>query len=212
MPDSKHQEKAPLPVHGARRRRFLATLAALAVLAPLPSRAQARRGPEDFARDLGEKVIRLARSPSSDAQLKRQFLKLLTSSADIRAVARFALGKYRRRMPKKLMNEYYRLVLDYIAGLFVWYRKDLAAREIRVQGTSTRGQWATVKTALIFDDGASRPVLWRIHVGGARYRVGDLNIRGIWLSLRMRDKFVSILNESGGDFGALMRYLRENSV
>jgi len=194
------------------RRAFVATSATLLGLAFRAAPAMARTSPEDYAVSLGRKVIALARSNASDRQLKRKFLDLLTRNADIRAVARFALGKYRRRMPKNLMPEYYRLVLDYIAGMFVYYRKDLAAEDIRAVKSSKRGRWTTVETVLVFPGGKQRKALWRIYTGGGPLRVGDLNIKGIWLSLRMRDKFVSILNQSKGDFSALMQYLRENAA
>ena len=181
-------------------------------VALFPAAASARNQAEAYAVDLGRRVLALARSAADDATLKREFLKLLTRNADIRAVARFALGKYRRRVPADLMPEYYRLVLDYIAGLFVYYRKDLAAQDIRVVKSSPRGRWTTVETRLIFPGGRTGKALWRVYTGGGPLRVGDLNIKGIWLSLRMRDKFVSILNEARGDFAALMQYLRENSV
>ena len=185
----------------------LATMT-LVILAP-EVRAESRA--ETYAVELGRKVLALARSGASDRELKRKFLELLTRNANIRAVARFALGKYRRRMPPELMQEYYRLVLDYIAGLFVYYRNDLAAQDIRAIKSSRRGRWTTVETELVFPGGKASKALWRIYTGGGPLRVGDLNIKGIWLSLRMRDKFVSILNSSKGDFSALMRYLRENA-
>ena len=180
-----------------------------AAILPIP--VHARNHAEAYAEELGRKVLALARSGADDKTLKRQFLELLTRNANIKAVARFALGKYRRRMPADLMQEYYRLVLDYIAGLFVYYRRDLAARDIRAVKSHTRGRWTTVETELVFPGGKTSKALWRIYTGGGPLRVGDLNIKGIWLSLRMRDKFVSILNRSKGDFSALMRYLRENA-
>ena len=194
------------------RRHALAAVLALGVLplANLPARAAG--SPEDYVERLGGKVIALARSGLGDAELKRRFLALLTRNANIRAVARFALGKYRRRMPRKLWPEYYRLVLDYIAGLFVYYRKDLAAQSIRAIKSSRRGKWTTVESELIFPGGSKSKVLWRVYTGGGPLRVGDVNIKGIWLSLRMRDKFVSILNKSKGDFDALMDYLRRNAA
>ncbi len=194
------------------RRQLGLLLAALPLAALAPPAVHARATPSQYAVELGEKVIRLARSRASDEQLKKQFLTLLTHNANIQAVARFALGKYRRRMPKDMMPEYYRLVLDYIAGLFVWYRKDLAAQSIRALKSSKRGKWTTVDTELVFPGGKTSRARWRIYTGGGPYRVGDLNIKGIWLSLRMRDKFVSILNQSKGDFNALMQYLRENAA
>ena len=204
----RHSDEMPF----CSRRKILAGgLVALGVgLFSPPVRAGSRA--EAYAEDLGRKVLALARSGAGDKVLKRQFLTLLTRNADIRAVARFALGKYRRHMPANLMPEYYRLVLDYIAGLFVYYRKDLAAEDIRALKSRKRGKWTTVETRLVFPGGKTGKAMWRIYTGGGPLRVGDLNIKGIWLSLRMRDKFVSILNESKGDFSALMRYLRENAA
>ena len=194
------------------RRRLLAVLLALGALPVVVKPSMAAKTPGAFAEELGRKVIALARSKRSDSALKREFLALLTRNANTRAVARFALGKYRRRMPKKLWPEYYRLVLAYIAGMFVSYRKDLAAKDIRIIKSTGRGKWTSVESELVFPDGSKSRVDWRIYTGGGPYRVGDVKIKGIWLSLRMRDKFVSILNESKGDFKALMDYLRQNAA
>ncbi len=201
----------PLEPVGISRRALLTGVTLAIIGTALPSTARAAT-PEDYVRNLARQVMNLARSGQSNAALKRRFLALLTRSANMNAIARFALGKYLRKMPKSMQSEYYRLVLDYIAGLFVYYRKDLAGKDVRIRKTIRRGRWITVSTDLIYPDGRISPVKWRVHAGGGRYRVGDVNIQGIWLSLRMRDKFVSILNRNKGDFAALLDYLRKNSV
>ncbi len=208
---TRQRERVHFPAP-TRRRLLTGLLAAGSLPLARPLLAADREEAREYAVQLGRKVISLARAGASDRKLKKQFLALLTRSANIKAVARFALGKYRRRMPKEMMPEYYRLVLDYIAGLFVWYRKDLAASSIEPVKSRTRGKWTTVETRLVFPGGNKSRVLWRIYTGGGPLRVGDVNIKGIWLSLRMRDKFVSILNKANGDFGALMQYLRENAA
>ncbi len=200
----------PLEPVGISRRALLAGATLAIVTATLPAARAAT--PADYVRNLAKQVMNLARSGQSNTALKRRFLTLLTRSANMNAIARFALGKYLRKMPKSMQAEYYRLVLDYIAGLFVYYRKDLAGKDVRIRKTIRRGKWITVSTELIYPDGRTSPVKWRVYAGGSRYRVGDVNIQGIWLSLRMRDKFVSILNRNKGDFGALLDYLRKNAV
>ncbi len=193
------------------RRRFLGLSLAALVVAGGAGQALAE-DVKAFVARLGKRVMALAASNRSAAALKRQFVSLLTRSADMKAIARFALGKYQRRMPRNLRNEYYRLVLDYIAGLFVYYRKDLAGRDIKVGRVTKRGRWLTVETEITYPNGKTAPVKWRVYKSGAGWKVGDVNIQGIWLSLRMREKFVSILDRSGGDFDALMKYLRENAA
>jgi len=213
-PDSRRMHQpmnGPSKPNGISRRALLAGAMSVIAVAIPPSAVRAAT-PEDYVRNLAKQVMNLARSGQSDAALKRRFLALLTRSANMNAIARFALGKYLRKMPKSMQSEYYRLVLDYIAGLFVYYRKDLAGKDVRVRKTVRRGKWVTVSTDLIYPDGRTSPVKWRVYAGGGRYRVGDVNIQGIWLSLRMRDKFVSILNRNRGDFNALLKYLRDNAV
>jgi phospholipid transport system substrate-binding protein len=196
----------------SRRRLLMAGAAAAAVALSGVAGAAAATSAEEFVVRLGREVMRLAASDRGARALKQRFVRLLTRNADMKAIARFALGKYLRRMPKSMRAEYYRLVLDYIAGLFVYYRKDLAGRDIRVGRTTRRGRWLTVETELVYPDGRKAPVKWRVYKSGAGWKVGDVNIRGIWLSLRMREKFVSILDQNRGDFAALMDYLRRNAA
>ncbi len=198
-----------LPFAISRRNALRGAVAALALFIA-PPLAQALT-PEAYVEKLAGQVMALARTGHGKA-LKRRFVALLTRSANMHAIARFALGKYLRRMPRSMQAEYYRLVLDYIAGLFVYYRKDLAGRRLAVGRKTKRGRWITVNTQIVYANGGKAPVKWRLYDGGGRYKVGDVNIQGIWLSLRMRDQFVSILNRSGGDFSALLKYLRENAA
>ena len=193
------------------RRAFLRSCLAIAALAAAAPSALAAT-PQSYVASLAREVMKLAGSASGGPALKRRFVKLLTRSANMHSIARFALGKYLRKMPRSMQAEYYRLVLDYIAGLFVYYRKDLAGRDVKIGKTVKRGKWITVSSRIVYANGKTSPVKWRVYDGGGgRYRVGDVNIQGIWLSLRMRDKFVSILNRNGGDFGALLAWLRENA-
>ena len=195
------------------RRHMLAVALFAATAIATPTVALARTTAQSYAVSLGQQVIRLTSSGISDATLKKRFVSLFTRTANIDSVARFALGKYARRLPRKLWPTYRRLVLIYITNLLVWYRKELAAQTVVAKGRISRqGRWLTVPTQLVFPNGATSTVKWRILDAGGRYHVGDVNIKGIWLSLRMRDKFVAILNKSGGDFAPLLAYLRESET
>ncbi|HHN68091.1 MAG TPA: hypothetical protein ENK15_08670 [Thermopetrobacter sp.] len=195
------------------RRRMLAAAITAIAAAATPTAAPARATAQSYAVSLGQQVIRLTSSGISDAALKKRFVSLFTRTANIDSVARFALGKYARRLPRQMWPTYRRLVLIYITNLLVWYRQELAAQKIVARGRiARRGRWMTVPTQLVFSNGATSTVKWRVLDAGGRYHVGDVNIKGIWLSLRMRDKFVAILNKSGGDFAPLLAYLRESET
>jgi ABC-type transporter MlaC component len=44
--------------------------------------------------------------------------------------------------------------------------------------------------------------------GGGSYRVQDINVRAIWLSLQLKQRFTSVLKRNKGDFNALFAELK----
>ena len=167
---------------------------------------------EEFTERLGTWVVRLAASGHDDARLKQEFIRLFSAHVDIHALADFALGKYRRRMPENIRSEYRALVLDYVAAMFVQHRRRLAAHEVKARGKRRSGKWLLVESALVYPNGKASPVRWRLINTSRGYQVADVNLRNVWLSLRMRDNFVAILDRSRGDFATLLQKLRRNAA
>ena len=44
---------------------------------------------------------------------------------------------------------------------------------------------------------------------GNGFKVSDVNVKGVWLTISMKDRFSKILSKSKGDFNALFSELRE---
>jgi ABC-type transporter MlaC component len=61
-----------------------------------------------------------------------------------------------------------------------------------------------VRGRIIFANGRSSNFDWRVSNG----RIIDVNVRGIWLTLQLREQFNRVLVRSKGDFAALFRFLR----
>ena len=68
-----------------------------------------------------------------------------------------------------------------------------------------------MESSILYDGGSTAPVRWSVVKTGSGYRVNDVNVRGIWLSLQMQQQFTSVLKRNKGDFQALFKYLRENA-
>jgi phospholipid transport system substrate-binding protein len=52
-------------------------------------------------------------------------------------------------------------------------------------------------------------VKWRLTPSGGGYRVSDINIKGVWLTLATKKRFNDVLGRSKGDFSALFAELKE---
>jgi len=168
--------------------------------------AKALTGPEKHVTSIANSVIRLAHTNASGPALHKKFNRLLSSHANMNSVALFALGPYRRKLPAKMKRRYQNLVKAYVAGLFVYYNDDFKGRRLEIIKSRKSGKSIIIDSKIKFP-GTDKPVKWRVYQRGNRYRVTDVNIRGIWLSIQMRQKFTQILKRNNGDFNALLKFL-----
>ena len=110
-----------------------------------------------------------------------------------------------------MKGDYFKLVVDYTAGLFVYYIKDFAGARLDVKSSKASGKATIVDSSMKFPGGSSSPIKWRVVKAGSGLRVSDVNVRGVWLSLQMRQQFTTVLKNNRGDFAALLKYLKANA-
>lgn len=189
------------------RRRILTHLAGVSLLAvtalhPLPALADKRA--EQYVVGIANQAIAAARARSTSA-----FHRLVRRHGAVSSVASFALGKYRRKMPRSMRKRYNALVSRFIARLFAENASSFAGQRYVVKGSSARtNKDIIVKGVLQFANSRQAEIQWRVLRSGRGYRVFDVRVKGVWLAVQMRQQFVSVLNKSRGDFNALMRYLQ----
>jgi phospholipid transport system substrate-binding protein len=197
-----------------RRREFVLALAAGPIAFALPHGvrpAGAATGPESYVLVIGNDVIALARSGARGGPLRSRFVSLLQRHSDIRGIALFSLGTYQKKLPPSERSKYFELVIRYAAGFFAYYIEDFAGTGFDIKSSKPRGKSIEVESAIRYDGGRTAPVKWSVVKTGSGYRVNDVNVRGIWLSLQMQQQFTSVLKRNKGDFEALFKYLRENA-
>jgi phospholipid transport system substrate-binding protein len=180
-------------------------------LAGLIAETYAATGPEKYVQNIGKDVIALANSGARGVPLRSRFVSLLQRHSDIRSIALFSLGIYQKKLPSKLRGQYFDLVTRFAAGFFAYYVEDFVASGLDVKSSKPQGKAIIVDTAIQYSGGRTAPVKWRVVNIGSGYRVNDVNVRGIWLSLQMQLQFTSVLKRTNGDFEALFKYLRENA-
>jgi phospholipid transport system substrate-binding protein len=190
------------------RRDTFVGLAAL-LIAGSNAPAVAAGSPEEFVKALMNKIISLANSGVSGKVLRSRFASLIDSHVNLRSIASFALGTYQKKLPDKDKSEFNGLVANYAAALFVYYVDDFKGTGIEIVDVSTQGNFTTVKSSIVRKSG-EEPVRWRlIKQPNGGYRVSDVNLKGVWMTLSMKKRFNDVLNRSKGDFEILFANLRE---
>ncbi len=161
---------------------------------------------EKYVSGIADDVMRLANSGQGGNGLRNKFAALLNRYINLRSVANYALGPYRSKLPGGKQSEFYRLVSNYAAALFVFYIKDFRGSGLDIISTSKQGKFIVIHSAI---KPGNEQVRWRLSSGGGGFRVSDVNVKGVWLTIAMRDRFNRVLKQSNGNFEALFKELRE---
>ena len=145
----------------------------------------------------GSALIEAARSGSTEA-----FSTALGNHADMRSIAVFALGKYRKHVSDAELATFVSLTQTYVARTFNDYRLKFKAQRIDV--SDCRGGVIHSKLEPL-GNARVQPVQWRV----AKGKVVDVNVQNIWLGQLLRSKFLDVLGKSGGEIQALYTHLKK---
>ena len=194
------------------RRSVVGMTAALFCSALVPVQSALAMTPhEKHVAAVANNVISLANSGRRGLALRKDVAALLRRNSDINGIARFALGRYRKKLPSGMKSKYNKAILNYVAGLFVYYADDFVGSGVKIKASRKNGKFILVDSAVSMSRGGHTPLRWRLRSKGRYKKIADINFKGIWLSLRLRDEIVSVLNKNNGDFAALIAHLDANS-
>lgn len=188
------------------RRKLLAVSMAAALGSVAP--AMASTAAEDYVTRIATDVMNLANRGQKGPALRAKFAALMDRYVNLRAIADYALGPNSRKLPPGKRDEFYRLVSNYAAALFVYYVEDFRGNKLQIISTTKQGKFTVIQSE-ITGGGGREKVRWRLVPSGGGYRVNDVNLKGVWLTIAMKDRFNKVLKASKGDFEPLFAELRE---
>jgi phospholipid transport system substrate-binding protein len=198
------------------RRTFLATLlASSAVLLAGPTFAAANPA-EEFVQDNIHKGLDLLNNKQLSAEQRRtQFEGFLLGLTDMKRIADFTLGQYRRSASPADLAAFENAFQNYAVAVYQSYFAKYAGQTLKVTGSQTRAaDDFIVATQLIdpSDNSGQQPleVDFRVRTdGGGKPVVVDFSVAGIWLALEERDQFTAFLGQNNGNIHTLISHLSE---
>lgn len=168
-------------------------------------------GPQNFVDTVAKRGISfLADDKLSPAQQRQSFRTLLRDSFDLSTIGRFVLGRYWRVATASERAEYQRLfermVIDVYAERFSTYN----GQTLKTTTAKAVNDTDTIVSSLIVpkEGGEKVKVDWRIRGSGARYRVVDVIVEGVSMSVTQRADFAAVIQRGGGEVSALLKHMR----
>lgn len=182
-------------------RHFLTALAAILVLAFTPGDAaiaEKKCEAAGFVRSAGQAYDRAASVGSAAA-----FASAAARYSDLRSLSLFALGRYRKDLPKSREAEYMKLARQFIGETLRDHGSGFRGSTLQVIDCKSSGGNVVVSART---SGGTK-VVFRLARAGGSYTVKDINMQGVWLAQQMRSTFVGTISRTGSIDG-LFDYLR----
>ena len=195
-----------------KRRTLLAMFAAPLVLAG-PAAAAAPNVAESFVDENIHKGLEILRDKRlSTVQRRDQFEGLLLTLVDVRRIALFTLGQYRRSAPEADVEAFVNAFKNYAAAAYQSYFAKYTDQNLKVIGSTQRSPTDFIVQTNLVDPGSSQPpaeVDFRVRTDTGKPVLVDVAYQGIWLSLEQRDQFVAFLGQNNGNVRTLIAHLSD---
>ena len=114
---------------------------------------------------------------------------------DMRALALFALGSYRSQLPVAMETKYVGLAKIFMGRFMAQNSGQIGNSKLTIVACSPQAVSARMGDNSIY-----------FKLAGSR--ITDVTVSGISIAHAMREKFVGIISDNGGDVNALIRYLQ----
>lgn len=173
------------------------------------------RGAEQFIeRMAGDAIEFLGDDSRSYEQKRASFRQLLETSFDMDTIGRFALGRYWRTATPEQQQEYMNLFKQRVIDVYSARFQEYTGQRFETRGARPEGQNdAIVHSAIVPRDGSQQVrVDWRVRERNGQFRIIDIIVEGVSMSVTQRSDFSSVIQRGGGNVQVLIDHLRRGTA
>lgn len=170
-----------------------------------------KEGAIKFVSELAQNGIDILSNTNNSAeQREKSFRELLHDNFDMKTIARFALGRYWKVSSKAEKKEYLGLFENMIINVYSKRFSEYNGQIITVKTARLSGKAdALVSSEIKSGNGPKIHVDWRVRKKkNGTFKVIDIVIEGVSMSLTQRSDFASVIQRGGGKVEVLLAHLR----
>ena len=184
------------------------------VLAAAEGKTQAQSGAEGFITSMAQRALDfLSNAQQTQAQKTESFRRLLEENYDMETIGKFTLGRYWKTATPAQQAEFQKLFRNYVVAMYSQRFSDYKGQKFDVTGSRADGETDTIVSSKVLptDGGQEVQVDWRVRQTGGRYRVVDVVVAGVSMSMTQRSDFASVIQQGGGNIDALINSLKSKT-
>lgn len=168
------------------------------------------QGAKDFIDSMAKRGLGfLAADDLSTSEKKKRFEGLLHDSFDMKTIGRFALGRYWRTSSKAQQDEYLDLFEELILEVYAGRFDDYSGQRFEVrQARKNAPNDVLVSSYIMSPSDPEVQVDWRVRYKNGKYKIIDIIVEGVSMSVTQRSDFSSVIQRGGGDIQVLIDDLK----
>ena len=168
--------------------------------------------PKQFIQEIVDEVKQVLVDTNSKEYKTKKLSEMALKTVDIKGVAYYSLGNYRKTLNEEQMKEYLVLFEKYFLKSFTSRLTDYSDPKIDVLSTDVLNpKYTIVKSILLATD--KKPAVnieWRVYTKNPdKPLIRDLIIEGLSLARTQKEEFASVIETNDGDVTKLFVTLKE---
>ena len=168
--------------------------------------------PKQFVQEIVDEVKKILVETNTKEFKKTKLSEIALKTVDIKGVAYYSLGHYRKELNDKQLKEYHTLFEKYFLKSFTSRLTDYSEPKIDVLSTEVLNpKYTIVKSVLLATD--KKPAVnieWRVYTKNPdKPLIRDLIIEGLSLARTQKEEFSSVIESHDGDVTKLFITLKE---
>ena len=168
--------------------------------------------PQQFIQEIVDEVKKVLVDSNTKEFKTEKLSEMALKTVDIKGVAYYSLGNYRKKLNDEQLDEYLVLFEKYFLKSFTSRLTDYSDPKIDVISTEVLNpKYTIVKSLLLATD--KKPevnIEWRVYTKNPdEPLIRDLIIEGLSLARTQKEEFASVIESNNGDISKLFITLKE---
>jgi phospholipid transport system substrate-binding protein len=166
-----------------------------------------------FMNQLWTRAVEVLNTKADQSVRLIRFRQLFHDEFDCPGIARFVLGRYWRTASEEEQREFVKLFEDYVVFVYTARLGNFGGETFKVRGSRSDGDGVIVSTDVL-SRGGNTPLKidWRLVTDNGVYKINDVIVEGISMSVTQRSEFASVVQRSGGGVSGLLALMREKTA
>ena len=167
--------------------------------------------PKQFISEIVDEAKKVLVDSNSKEFKTKKLSEMALKTVDIKGVAYYSIGKYRKQLTDEQLEKYLLLFEKYFLKSFTSRLTDYSDPKIDVLGTDVLNpKYTIVKSVLLATD--KKPevkIEWRVYTKNPdKPLIRDLIIEGLSLARTQKEEFASVIQSNDGDVKKLFETLK----